>query len=351
VISPRRAIGSRRRSAAAAVVAGVAVLGLFLTGCTAAGPSGADDGSSAGVRLRVGIQNSGSSVTLQTLKASKALDGTPYTVDLAEFDGANAAVEALNAGAIDADIALNSSAPVLAQGNASPAWTAESAPFKIIGAAERPDDAGIAIVVRKDSGIDDVADLAGKKVSFAKGTANHYFFATAAQRAGLDPSAVTLATMPLTEARAAYLGGAVDALVTAVSNARPLVNNNDSKILVDSRGQFVNYQLLVATRKALDDPQKTEALGDLITRLQRANDWEAANLGEVARLYQTVAGQSPADAELSAKEGVGRYVPLDDKVIKVQQDQADVFHAQKVAATDVDVRLAFDDRFNAQVGS
>ena len=132
--------------------------------------------------------------------------------------------------------------------------------------------------------------LKGKKVSFAKGTANHYFFVSAAQKAGLDPSTVELVTIPLTEARSAFIGGAVDALVTSVSNARPLVSKNGSKILVTSQGQFVNYPFLVATKAALADPKKSEALGDLLTRLENSNRWEADHLDEVAKIYGKTGG-------------------------------------------------------------
>jgi len=332
-----------RVRAAAAVLAGITVLA---SGCAAGGDQAATSDSS-GLVLRVGIQNSGNSASVETLKASKALDGAPYKVELAEFDGANSAIEALNSGAIDADIALNSSAPVLADGNAAEAWTADSAPFKIIGAVERPADAGTAIVVKADSGINSLVDLKGKKVSFAKGTANHYFFVSAAKKAGLDPSTVELVTIPLTEARSAFIGGAVDALVTSVSNARPLVSKNGSKILVTSQGQFVNYPFLVATKAALADPKKSEALGDLLTRLENSNRWEADHLDEVARIYQTVAAQSAGDARQSATEGVGHYVPLDDKVFDTQQDQANIFYEQGVSKNQVDVHNEFDTRFNS----
>lgn len=335
-----RAVANRLR-ATAAVLVGTALLA---SGCSSAGDG--NTGSEDRLILKVGIQNSGNSVGLQTLRESGVLDDAPYEVEIAEFDGANAAVEALNAGAIDADVALNSSAPVLADGNSAQPWTADSAPFKIIGAVERPADEGIAVVVRTDSGIDSLADLTGRKVSFAKGTANHYFFVSAAQREGIDPAQFELVTIPLTEARSAYLGGAVDALVTSVSNARPLVSENDSKVLLTSKGQFVNYQFLVATKAALADERKGEALGDLLTRLEQVNQWEIDNLDAVAGLYQTVAGQPEDDAKLSAAEGVGHFVPLDQKVFDTQQAQADIFFEQGVAAHQVDVRNQFDTRYN-----
>lgn len=334
---------TRRTLAAAATAAG---LGLLVVGCSASAAGDAPGNPVENVTLRVGIQNSGSSAPLQILRASGVLQGTPYTVQIAEFDGSSSAVEALNAGAIDVDIALNSAAPVLAQANAEPAWDEESAPFRVVGAVLRPDEAGIGIVVDAQSGITSVADLRGRTVSFAPGTANHYYFALAAADAGLDTAEVEVVTMPLTEARAAYLGGSVDALVTAMSNCRALVAQNGSTIIADSSSRFTNYQFLAARPEVLDQPGGTEAVGDLLHRLQLAEEWEAEHQQEVADIYATVAGYPEEEARLSAAEGIGRVVPIDEAVYETQQSQADVFLAEGVATQRVDVRIGFDDRYN-----
>lgn len=324
----------------------VLALSLALAGCSPSASGDAAGSTTDEVTLRVGIQNSGNSASLEILRASGVLDEAPYAVEIAEFDGANSAVEALNAGAIDVDIALNSSAPVLAQANAEPAWDEDSVPFQVVGAVQRPDDAGIGIVARQDSGITSVADLAGRSVTFAPGTANHYYFALAAAEAGLDSGEVEIVTMPLTEARAAYLGGSVDALVTAVSNGRPLVSANQSVIIADSSSTFINYQFLVARSQALEEPDVSEAVGDLLHRLQLAEDWQAQNQEEVAAIYVTVAGYPEDEARLNAAEGIGQVVPIDETVYQTQQSQADVFLADGVAEHSVDVQIAFDDRYN-----
>ena len=64
-----------RVRAAAAVLAGITVLAC---GCAAGGDQAATSDSS-GLVLRVGIQNSGNSASVETLKASKALDSVRRT--------------------------------------------------------------------------------------------------------------------------------------------------------------------------------------------------------------------------------------------------------------------------------
>lgn len=300
----------------------------------------------SGVTLTIGVQNSGSSVVKALVDASGAFADTAYKLNWAEFDGANGAVEALHAGAIDIDFGLNFSAPVLNQANAARPWTKEDRPYVIVGASLQLNRGGTAIVVHPNSGIKTVNDLAGKSVSFAKGTANHYFLAIAAKKAGLDLKSITPVLMPLSEARAAFVGGSVDGLVTALSNARPLITNGDGTILTTSDGLYDSYAWFVARPEILKDPAKEAAVADVLVRLQKSSIWQAENIDKVTEIFIKEGHQKPADAALNAAENPSLYVPIDKKVIAAAQDQADVFHEAGVAATKVDASLEFDDRFN-----
>ncbi|MCA3444688.1 MAG: PhnD/SsuA/transferrin family substrate-binding protein [Rhodobacter sp.] len=305
----------------------------------------------SGVKLTIGIQSSGSSAAVAILEASGAFADTPYTLEWANFDGANAAVEALNAGAIDLDVGLNFSAPVLNQANATNAWTSEDRPFVIIGGAKQLNRAGIALIVHPDSRIGTINDLIGKKVSFAKGTANHYFFALAAEAAGIPLDKFELVLMPLSEARAAFVGRSVDALVTAISNSRPLVSSGDGKVIATSEGLFDSYSWFVARPEVLEDPLREAAVADVLVRLQKSLIWESENLDEVARIFSEVGRQKPEDAAINARESISAYVPLDAEVIAANQRQADVFLAAGVAKSQIDAAIGFDPRFNDLVAA
>lgn len=252
----------------------------------------------------------------------------------------------MHAGAIDIDFGLNFAAPVLNQANASWAWTAEDRPYVIIGANLQLNHGGTAIVVHPNSGIRTVKDLAGKSVSFAKGTANHYFLAIAAQRAGLDLKSVTPVLMPLSEARAAFISGSVDALVTALSNARPVITSGDGQVLTTSAGIYDNYAWFVAHLEVLKDPAKEAAVADVLVRLQKSSIWQSENVDKVAEIFVKEGHQKPADAALNAAENPSLYVPIDKKVIAANQNQADVFFEAGVAKKKIDASLGFDDHFN-----
>lgn len=301
--------------------------------------------------LTVGVQSSGSPVAKALLDASRQFEKTPYTIKWVDFSGADGAVEALSAGAIDLDVGLNFSTPVLQQANARQQWTRTARPYAIIGANYQIDRAGTAIVVHPASGIKSVKDLAGKSVSFAKGTANHYFLAIAAQQADLDLARVTPVLLPLTEARAAFIGRAVDGLVTAVTNARPIISSGDGVILKTSEGLYDNYSWLVARPEVLNDPVKAEAISDFLVRLQRANSWQEQNIEEATKVFIKAGHQNPKDAALNAVALISKYVPIDAKVIASNQDQADVFFKSGVVSKKVDASIAFDDRFNEIVAA
>lgn len=329
--------------AQAALAAGMAAM------IAVGGPARAEEIDLSKVTLTIGIQSSGSSATVALLEASGAFADTPYTLEWANFDGANAAVEALNAGAIDLDVGLNFSAPVLNQANANTPWTATDRPFVIIGAAKQLNRAGIALIVHPDAGIETIDDLVGKSVSFAKGTANHFFFALAAEAAGIPLEKFNLVLMPLSEARAAFVGKSVDALVTAISNSRPLVTSGDGKVIATSEGLFDSYAWFVARPETLEDPARAAATADVLVRLQKSLLWESQNLDEVARIFEETGRQKPEDARLNAAENITAYVPIDAEVIAANQRQADVFHDAGVAKTRIDAALGFDDRFNPVV--
>ncbi|MGV6873182.1 ABC transporter substrate-binding protein [Pseudochelatococcus sp. B33] len=305
----------------------------------------------SGVSLTIGIQSSGNSIATALLEASGVFADTPYKLTWANFDGANAAVEALHAGAIDVDVGLNFSTPVLNQANASRPWTVDDRPYVIVGANLQLNRAGTAIIVRPNAGIASVKDLAGKTASFAKGTANHYFFAIAAEKAGLDLASVNLALMPLSEARAAFVGGSVDALVTAVSNARPLITSGDGVVLATSEGLYDNYSWFVARPEVLKDPAREAAVADILVRLQKAAVWQSQNLDKVTEIFAKAGRQKPQDAALNAAESITVYVPIDAGVIAANQSQAEVFHKAGVATTAIDAAIGFDDRFNAVIAA
>jgi len=68
-----------------------------------------------------------------------------------------------------------------------------------------------ALVVRKDSGIKSVADLAGKKITAPFGSTTHYLLMTALKMDGVDPTHVKVTDLAPPDALAAWNRGDIDA--------------------------------------------------------------------------------------------------------------------------------------------
>ncbi len=75
----------------------------------------------------------------------------------------------------------------------------------------RGSPAGSAILVRKDSPIQSIADLKGKRVAFKRGSSAHNFTVKALRSAGLAVTDVTASDLSPSDAAAAFTAGQIDA--------------------------------------------------------------------------------------------------------------------------------------------
>lgn len=339
------------RSALAALSV-VALVGLAACGDDASSadppssgpPASVGDVDTSGVTLRVAVLAITSDANQQIRELSGAFADTPYDVKFVEFEGSNAAVEALNAGAVDIGLELQSTVAVLAQGNAKPTWTAESAAFTIVDAALPSPNSSQNLAVHVDSSIQTVADLAGKKVSYARGSLQHYYWVRAAAEFGLDLGDVELVELPSAEGRAAFQSRAIDAIVVGSRFSRQLLREGSIR-LIHTSTDVPLYRISIVRRGFLDDPANAAAVADLLKRAEQGEIWESSHPEEVAGVYERAALMDPDDAAFAASESYITRVPLDDAVVIELQRQADVFAAEGVIPTTVDVRLMFDRRF------
>lgn len=327
--------------------AALAALLVFGTGCGKGASGSSDgDGKDPGGRTELVVATQTSAVNQAILEASGAFDDLDYDIEWAYFDGANSTVEALNAGRVDLTYALASTSLVLAQGNAQPAWTNDTAPFKAVGAQISNEFSGSNIVVAKDSGIESITDLAGKRIGLAKGSFHHFFAVAALEEAGLTTDDVEIVTMPVAEARPAYRSGALDALVTGVTSAHPFIVDGHSVVLTDSEDVLPFYSLIVAHRDALADPARVEAIDDFLERLEAVERWKLDHPDAVVDLFESVEKRDRADAEFSAERSPSTLVPVDEDFVVTQARQAELFREGGIISLDIDPSIAVDDRFN-----
>ncbi len=222
--------------------------------------------------VRIGYQKSGAFLLVkQDGSLEKKLAPLGYSVEWREFPSGPPVVEALNAGALD--VAHSGDAPLIfAQ--------AAGVPFVYFGVSvPSPESSGI--VVPKDSPLQTLAELKGKKVAFAKGSSAHYLVALALEKAGLTFADIKPIYLQPPDARAALLSGTVDAwaiwdpfLAAAEIDAQARSLTAGMKLSPHreyyfGRREFVEANpalvpvllnvLQVSGKQAMDDPKATAA--------------------------------------------------------------------------------------------
>ncbi|QXQ07140.1 ABC transporter substrate-binding protein [Sphingosinicellaceae bacterium] len=186
--------------------------------------------------LYVGDQRGVSRVVLN---AAGKLSGLPYKVEWATFPNAAPLLEALNAGAIDTGIGGDAAfIPAMASGAA----------IKTIG-AQKYTGLGSVLVVRGDSSMRSLADMAGKTIATTRGSIAHNFVLATLEKQGRPFDAVRLAFMPPSDGLAALQSGAVDAW--AVWDPNATVAAQGGARIIHAEGYVTSYTLLFASDGAI----------------------------------------------------------------------------------------------------
>ncbi|HET6389403.1 aliphatic sulfonate ABC transporter substrate-binding protein [Hyphomicrobium sp.] len=222
--------------------------------------------------------------------------------------GSNKALEFLNAGSIDFGSTAGAAALVgRINGN----------PIKSIYVYSRPE--WTALVTRKDTGINTVADLKGKRVAATRGTDPHIFLIRALQEAGLTEKDVTVVVLQHGDGKAALIRGDVDAWAGLDPLMASAELENEAKVfyrnaaantwgVLNAREAFANEhpeivkRVLAAYEKArewsLSHPEDLRKL--LVTATKLPDGVIAKQLGERTDLTHSTIGQPQKDTILAA---------------------------------------------------
>jgi sulfonate transport system substrate-binding protein len=215
--------------------------------------------------------------------------------------GSNRSLEYLNSGGVD--FASSASlAAVLSRANGSP--------IKSVYVYSRAE--WTALVVRKDSPYQSVADLKGKKIAATKGTDPYLFTLRTLQQAGLSKDDVELVHLQHPDGRTALEKGDVDAWAGLDPHMAASQVQAGSRLLYRNTA-FNSYGVVSVTDKfAKEHPQTIEVV---LGAYEKAREWSVAHPEELAALLAKESG-----------------LPLD--VAKLQLSRTDL-STPKLSANDV----------------
>lgn len=276
--------------------------------------------------------------TTSTFPAAGHDKAGEFTFEIIPFNSVTNMITAINAGEIDV-AEMGEVGPVVAQ-------SADVA-GKIVAATE-PWRIGEALLVAKDSPITKLADLKGKKISYARATNGQWVVNKALRQAGLTIDDVESVFLPAGTNTFAVLesGGidvavAIDATLSAyeAQGARRLVNAGD--VGVD------NSLFFFASDKAIAD--KKEALHAFVNQLSVHLAWADKHQEERAKAVADLLKIDEAVARAVEKNRPKKLQPIQPGLYASNQDVANTLYAQKVIEKPIKVDSSFDDEFNSSI--
>jgi sulfonate transport system substrate-binding protein len=181
-------------------------------------------------------------------------------------------------------------------GEAPPIFAqAAGAPLVYVGATV-PRPQLEAVIVPKDSPIQSVADLKGKRIAFNKGSNVQYLLVKLLEKNGLKYSDVTPIFLPPPDARAAFQKGAVDAWIIWDPFLASAQKTLDARLLADGKGLVNNRQYYFSSRDFAT--KNTDVLKIAIQEIDGVDKCIGGNKAAAAAELATVLGLDKSTTEL-----------------------------------------------------
>ncbi len=294
----------------------------------------------AGTQLNVADQDE----VLQTLfKASGENHGLKAKVHFGNFSDGPEILEAFRAGAVDVAV-VGDAPPIQAQANGNPV---------LIVGVQQNSDREYQLAISPEGHIRTLADLRGKKIANAPGTGREAYLYRVLEKAGLQPSDVTLVTLQTGDFTDAVRSGEVDAAALKEPNLTQYLNAYKAKggtvLGTDvTAGGSTGLRYLYARQSAVEDPAKAAALREFVSHWVKS--WQWANRHPEAWVndyYVKNQGLTAAEGKLiNNVSGPTSFPRIDQALFATQQHTADLLLKSGGIRQKVDAAKEFDVRFD-----
>jgi len=340
-----------------AATAALLAAGLLATACssnssTTAGGSGSGSASASASSTASGSTTSLSNVTLNVgdqagsgaqalLTAAGLIGKLPFRVHWSDFTSGPPMLQAMGAGSVD----------IGAVGDAPPIFAAAGGEKIAAVAATENNATATALLVPKGSSIHSVAQLRGKKIAVAEGSASDYHLVAVLKQAGLTPKDVTIVNLQPAQAAAAFASGQVDAWDVWSPFLEQAEGQHGARALVDWAPVGKEYAFEVASRAALANPAKAAAIRVYLKLIAQAHAWADTHQSAWAQTWSKATGLPLSIMTKAADDDTSQTVPISPAVISSQQAIANVFTAAGLIPGHVDFASFAVTTFNGTAGS
>lgn len=278
------------------------------------------------------------------LEASGESKNIGFDLELPNFSGGPAILEAIRAGALD----------IAYVGDTPPIQARAAGVFLPIIATFTREQAQYRLVRRDGAEIKQLSDLRGKRVSYIEGSGRQVFLIEALNRAGLGLKDVELVNLRVAELSDALRANAVDVAVLTEPHVTRLARQINATPVPDplERTLLPSTSYLYARPEALADAEKADAIRQFIAAFVRAGVWSNANTEEWGRHYYT--GFQRVDAE-STKAILSSQSPLVFQTAAEAQAHhqklIDILHSAGTLPQKFDASSSFVDTYDGVIVS
>jgi sulfonate transport system substrate-binding protein len=320
---PRGRLGRIPPLAAAVLIAGFAAACSSSGGSSGTASSGSTSSSRSGVTLHIGDQAGTGAQALLT--AAGLIDKLPFKAEWSDFTSGPPIMQAEGAGSVD----------IAGVGNAPPVFAAAGGDKVAIVGALKANPLGGAILIPKNSSITSISQLRGKKIAVAQGSSANYQLLAILNKAHIPVKDVTLDYLQPAEGQAALTSGHVDAWAIW----SPFIEqglSNGARVLADGSQLPSTYSFEVASRAALNDPAKAQAIRAFLKILDQAHVWANAHQADWAKVWAKGAGLPESVMLKAAQDSSSSAVPITPAIISSEQGIANAFQAAGLIPGHVD---------------
>lgn len=285
---------------------------MMLSGC-------AKEQKQALTTLNIGFQKYGLlPIVKQRGDLDQALKAKGIQVKWVEFPAGPQLLEGLNVGSV-----------VFGESGEAPPIFAQAASPNLVYVANQPAAPNAeALIVQKNSPIQSIQDLKGKRVALNKGSNVHYLLLKLLEKNQLTLQDIQVVYLPPADARAAFEKGAVDAWVIWDPFFAAAEQQIGARVLATGQNLVSNHQFYLADRKFAE--QHPEVLKTVVQQLNQTTEWVKTHQDDAARLLEKPTALDFNILKTSiSRMGFG-VTPLSSEVIQQQQYVADAFYQQKL---------------------
>jgi sulfonate transport system substrate-binding protein len=269
--------------------------------------------------VRIGYQKYG---TLNVLKAEgsleKSLSAKGITVTWILVPAGPQLLEALNAGSIDFGNT----------GEAPPIFAQAAGVNLVYFGNQPPYPKGEGLLVKKDSPIQRVSDLKGKRIALNRGSNVHFFLVKLLEKNGLKNNDITPVYLTPADAWAALEGGSVDAWAIWDPYMSAAIDRSGARVLQDAEGVAANREFFLADRRFAEAHQ--EILLAVRDAAGRCGTWVATKPQEVISYLAPQLGMSEQVISKVVHAQPWGFQLITDQVVSDQQTIGDTFFSLKL---------------------